>query len=245
MPSFRSLCSTTDGVSALFSLSLSAQNMRKDADQLLEGPYESSGKTERHGGRKKTRQRQKHEEDGTETEKRRKETEKRRKDKGRQTENHLPFSRMQVDDLLDISALETYIAKSAVVLIFLSKGYFVSRNCLREVRSSVKAEKPLVLVHEADVRFALALFSSVLKYLPGTSCVLYLLGTLALRRSKPLLVPVAADPCTNCGEKTLPNVRDCLREERSCFAQCVCNGHADGAMLSVGGSGDADGNIVR
>eukprot|EP00965_Chrysotila_dentata_P232466 6198983-Pleurochrysis_carterae.AAC.12 len=58
---------------------------------------------------------------------------------------------LAVDDLLDISALETYIAKSAVVLIFLSNGYFVSKNCLREARSSKETSKRLVLVHEADL----------------------------------------------------------------------------------------------
>eukprot|EP00965_Chrysotila_dentata_P219804 6191359-Pleurochrysis_carterae.AAC.15 len=57
----------------------------------------------------------------------------------------------EVDDLLDVSALESYIEKSAVVLIFLSKGYFFSKNCLREVRCSEQNDKPLVLVNEADL----------------------------------------------------------------------------------------------
>jgi len=58
---------------------------------------------------------------------------------------------LDVDDLLDVSALESYIEKSAVVLIFLSKGYFFSKNCLREVRCSEQNDKPLVLVNEADL----------------------------------------------------------------------------------------------
>jgi len=72
----------------------------------------------------------------------------------RQLQLSLPGVRifLDVDDLSDISALETYIEKSTVVLIFLSQGYFVSTNCLREVRSSAKEGKPLVLVHESDLR---------------------------------------------------------------------------------------------
>ena len=57
---------------------------------------------------------------------------------------------LDVEDLDDISRLEEYIRASAAVLIFLSRGYFLSRNCLREVRAAVNEEKPLVLVHEID-----------------------------------------------------------------------------------------------
>ena len=78
-----------------------------------------------------------------------------------------------MDDLKDIGALEEYIQRSQVVLFFLSQGYFRSKarlflpprllphsgltsrlsraqNCLREVRSSLEKDKPLVLVQEAD-----------------------------------------------------------------------------------------------
>jgi hypothetical protein len=37
-----------------------------------------------------------------------------------------------------------------VVLIFLSRGYFCSRNCLREVRACKEQKKPILLVHETD-----------------------------------------------------------------------------------------------
>jgi len=57
---------------------------------------------------------------------------------------------LDVDDLKDISALEMYIQESATVLIFLSRGYFLSKNCLREAYSSASNFKPLILVHEAD-----------------------------------------------------------------------------------------------
>ena len=41
-------------------------------------------------------------------------------------------------DLQDIGNLENYVRKSGVVLYFLSKRYFSSRNCLREVRASLE-----------------------------------------------------------------------------------------------------------
>ena len=79
----------------------------------------------------------------------------------------------QVDDLKDIGALEEYIQRSQAILFFLSQGYFRSKarlsfpprlyrplavppaspapqNCLREIRSSLEKDKPLVLVQEAD-----------------------------------------------------------------------------------------------
>ena len=45
-------------------------------------------------------------------------------------------------DLQDIGNLENYVRKSGVVLYFLSKRYFSSRNCLREVRASIDFAKP-------------------------------------------------------------------------------------------------------
>ena len=37
---------------------------------------------------------------------------------------------------------------TSVMLLFISKKYFGSRNCLREVRASLEQEKPLILVYE-------------------------------------------------------------------------------------------------
>ena len=37
---------------------------------------------------------------------------------------------------------------TSVMLLFISKWYFVSKNCLREIRASLEQDKPLVLVHE-------------------------------------------------------------------------------------------------
>ena len=56
---------------------------------------------------------------------------------------------LDVDDLRDTGALEKYVEQTAVIMIFVSKGYFKSGNCLREARCSVAKKKPLVLVHDA------------------------------------------------------------------------------------------------
>ena len=58
---------------------------------------------------------------------------------------------LDVDDLEEIGALETYVQQTGVMMLFLSKGYFLSRNCLREARQTVEKQIPIVLVHEADV----------------------------------------------------------------------------------------------
>jgi len=57
---------------------------------------------------------------------------------------------LDVDDLEDIGALEQYIDETMVVLIFLSRGYFQSRNCLREVRAAMERARPVILVLETD-----------------------------------------------------------------------------------------------
>ena len=57
---------------------------------------------------------------------------------------------LDVDDLEEIGKLESYIDGSASVLIFLSTGYFASRNCIREAAQTVAKRIPIVLVHEAD-----------------------------------------------------------------------------------------------
>ena len=58
------------------------------------------------------------------------------------------FALADVDDLKDISDLEGYVRATSVMLLFISKLYFVSKNCLREIRASLEQDKPLVLVHE-------------------------------------------------------------------------------------------------
>ena len=62
----------------------------------------------------------------------------------------LPGARifLDVDDLQSIEALETYVDDSQCVLIFLSKGYFFSANCIRELKQSWRRKKELCPVHE-------------------------------------------------------------------------------------------------
>eukprot|EP00966_Prymnesium_polylepis_P266233 6149917-Prymnesium_polylepis.1 len=43
-----------------------------------------------------------------------------------------------------------YVQESDVMLLFLSQGYFLSRNCLREVDATLKFKKPYIFVHKAD-----------------------------------------------------------------------------------------------
>ena len=59
-----------------------------------------------------------------------------------------PLTAHPVADLQDIGDLEGYVRASGVMLFFLSKHYFTSRNCLREVKASIDEQRPLVLVHE-------------------------------------------------------------------------------------------------
>ena len=56
-----------------------------------------------------------------------------------------------VDDLKEIGDLELYIEEQSVdISMFLSKGYFKSINCLREVQATVDKHTPFMLTHEAD-----------------------------------------------------------------------------------------------
>jgi len=55
---------------------------------------------------------------------------------------------LDVDDLESIDALEEYVDATAVIMIFVSKGYFKSGNCLREARCTVAKQKPITLVHD-------------------------------------------------------------------------------------------------
>jgi len=57
---------------------------------------------------------------------------------------------LDVDDLKDIGALEWYVDATEVIMIFISKGYFKSKNCLREARCTVEKAKPLTLMHDGD-----------------------------------------------------------------------------------------------
>ena len=58
---------------------------------------------------------------------------------------------LDIDDLEDIGDLERYVDESQCVLIMMTRGYFTSTNCLRELDHSLTTKKPLVLLHEDDV----------------------------------------------------------------------------------------------
>ncbi|KAL1502937.1 hypothetical protein AB1Y20_011008 [Prymnesium parvum] len=64
----------------------------------------------------------------------------------------LPSSQIfrDVDDLDDISRLHDNVIASQCVLLFLSKGYFFSKNCLLEINTALRFERPLVLVNETE-----------------------------------------------------------------------------------------------
>ena len=55
---------------------------------------------------------------------------------------------LDVDDLEDIGKLEEYVEATGVIMIFVSGGYFKSRNCLREAKCTLEKRKPIVLVHD-------------------------------------------------------------------------------------------------
>ena len=54
---------------------------------------------------------------------------------------------LDVDDLKTIDKLEQHVGESALILLFLSGGYFDSRNVRRELQATVDGGKPTLLVH--------------------------------------------------------------------------------------------------
>lgn len=69
-----------------------------------------------------------------------------------------------MDDLESIDALEEYIDGSQVIMVFVSQGYFGSKNCLREARTAMEKAKPLALVYD-PVRGG-----ATLKYIQEEEC---------------------------------------------------------------------------
>ena len=61
-----------------------------------------------------------------------------------------PRLAQDVDDLEDTSKLELYVEQSAAILIFASRGYFASVNCLREAVAATSQGKPIILMHDPD-----------------------------------------------------------------------------------------------
>eukprot|EP00964_Phaeocystis_antarctica_P102885 scaffold68197_cov53-Phaeocystis_antarctica.AAC.1 len=57
---------------------------------------------------------------------------------------------LDVDDLEEIGDLEKYVRQTQTMLIFLSKGYFFSGNCKKEIIATLKVGNPVILLHETD-----------------------------------------------------------------------------------------------
>mmetsp|Transcript_12306 Transcript_12306/g.29315 ORF Transcript_12306/g.29315 Transcript_12306/m.29315 type:complete len:424 (+) Transcript_12306:2809-4080(+) len=57
---------------------------------------------------------------------------------------------LDVDDLEAIDQIERHVQETAVILLFMSRGYFKSSNCLREVTETLRSSKPYILVRETD-----------------------------------------------------------------------------------------------
>ena len=58
---------------------------------------------------------------------------------------------LDVDDLKELRELETYLDQSGCILMFISRGYFYSTNCMREAKAVTEGKKPLVLLREDNL----------------------------------------------------------------------------------------------
>ena len=57
---------------------------------------------------------------------------------------------LDVDDLEEIGQLDNYVRQTQSMLLFLSKGYFFSANCKKEVAATLANNNPVMLLHETD-----------------------------------------------------------------------------------------------
>jgi len=57
---------------------------------------------------------------------------------------------LDVDDLEEIGDLEGYIDRTSTILIYCSKGYFQSKNCMRELVSTTTKRKPIIALIDPD-----------------------------------------------------------------------------------------------
>ena len=53
-------------------------------------------------------------------------------------------------DLEEIGDLEAYVERTITVLVYCSRGYFTSKNCMRELASSVAKKKPIIALIDLD-----------------------------------------------------------------------------------------------
>ena len=57
---------------------------------------------------------------------------------------------LDVDNLHNLSKLESSVEDSAVFLLYYSKSYFQSKNCRREIYAALQLNKPMLLLYEDD-----------------------------------------------------------------------------------------------
>jgi len=57
---------------------------------------------------------------------------------------------LRTSDLEEIGDLESYIDRTSTILIYCSKGYFTSKNCMRELVASVNKQKELIAMVDPD-----------------------------------------------------------------------------------------------
>ena len=55
-----------------------------------------------------------------------------------------------VDDLEEIGNLEGYIERTNTILVYCSRGYFNSKNCMRELVASVQKAKPIIALIDTE-----------------------------------------------------------------------------------------------
>jgi hypothetical protein len=60
-------------------------------------------------------------------------------------------STRQVDDLKEIGDLEGYIDRSSTCLVCCSRGYFASKNCIRELVCATSKDKPIATLVDPDL----------------------------------------------------------------------------------------------
>lgn len=58
---------------------------------------------------------------------------------------------LDTDDLAELAKLEEYVDASALMLLFLSQGYFSSKACYRELKQTVVKDIPFTIVRETAV----------------------------------------------------------------------------------------------
>jgi hypothetical protein len=70
----------------------------------------------------------------------------------RRVQTLLPTIRvwLDVDCIEDVSSLAESVAQSSSMALLLTRGYFASKNCRKELYAALESGTPLILIHEAD-----------------------------------------------------------------------------------------------